>query len=920
MKKLAPQGLITAVGVLAFGIFAASLATAELLISKPPDLGPSWQPIGNSGTYVYANCFVAPAGPDNMVTTLGTWLEPLNPGPHSTVRLEIWGTAGGGGPDCANVIAATGPFSTEAAGLNLHTRNVVSGGGPLTAGVTYWFAVTAAGFPAGPAPYRVGGHTPGPDGCRFWFSNDPTGCAFDGTNLSPEMAFQVLLTSGDCQVFFDKQEFDVFNEQHGKFLKGVEDFEESNVPPNQIIGIPNPLRGNVPNVNGQGLGFPNGLRQKNIVIQDNITPGCNPPNPNPGNTGNDIAVFGAGAGGSNSKKVSANFFASSLDLLFPDPNENHTGVGFLLGDNQNFPQSPWHITVYDKADAVIAKVELLLPPQEPNKGFFGIWCVQTIGRINICGPNNTLEIVDDIQMWEERTTCQAFFDKQEFDIFNEQHGKFLKGIEDFEESNIAPNDVRVLPNPLQGNVPNVDPGGIGFPNGLRQKNIVIQDNVTPGCNPQNPNPGAGNDRLAVLGQGFGGANSKKVSSNFFVASTDLIFPDPQDNLTGVGFELGALQGFPVSPWFITVFNKAGTEIGRFVVPAPPNPEPGKTFFGIWCDDGIGRINICDNGSDGEVIDNIQMWTEPPLCQAFFDKLEFETFNEGHGKFLKGVENFEESNIGPGQVAGIRNPLEGNVPNVDPSGIGFPTGLEQKSIVIQDNVTVGCNPPSPNPGNTGGDIAVIGPGFGNANSKKVSANYFAASTDLIFPNPAHSHTGVGFELGALSGFPASPWHITVYDQSGAEIGQFDVPLPPGPEPGKTFFGVWCEEIGRINICDDGTDGEVVDNIQIWEDITTGIEPAPAGPIQTSILLSGPNPFNPATAWKLDLATAGHADLRIYDADGRLVRNVMREHLEAGVHTLHWDGRNDSGQVVGSGVYFWRFDGAGVRRSSKFVVLK
>src|SRR5688572_22356217 len=104
-------------------------------------------------------------------------------------------------------------------------------------------------------------------------------------------AFNVIASfaqdRGDCQSFFNKQEFEEFNLDHGKVLKGVETFEESNVAPFFFAQFANPLMGNVRNVDAMGIGFPTGLEQKNIVIQDNITPGCNPPNPNPGSTGMD---------------------------------------------------------------------------------------------------------------------------------------------------------------------------------------------------------------------------------------------------------------------------------------------------------------------------------------------------------------------------------------------------------------------------------------------------------------------------------------------------------------------------------------------------------------------------------------------------------------------------------------------------------
>jgi hypothetical protein len=222
------------------------------------------------------------------------------------------------------------------------------------------------------------------------------------------------------------------------------------------------------------------------------------------------------------------------------------------------------------------------------------------------------------------------------------------------------------------------------------------------------------------------------------------------------------------------------------------------------------------------------------CQVFFDKNEFEVYNESHGKFLKGVEDFEESNATQGAVIGLPNPLRGNVPNVDPaSGQGFPTGLEQKNIVIQDNVTQGCNPPNPNPGNTGFDLVLCGPGGFGSNSDKVGANYFVSSTDLIFPDPNENHTGIGLEIGVLQGFPSSPWIVSVFNKNGTLMASITVPMPPTPEPGKTFVGVWCQDsIGRINVCDQGVASEMVDDIQMWEEEVIAVEPATWGSIKNN----------------------------------------------------------------------------------------
>ena len=207
--------------------------------------------------------------------------------------------------------------------------------------------------------------------------------------------------------------------------------------------------------------------------------------------------------------------------------------------------------------------------------------------------------------------CTPFFDKISFEAFNQAHGKFLKGIETFEESNIADLGKQFLPAPLTGNVPNLV-GGIGFPDGLAEKNLIIQDNITPGPNPPTPNPSGSPVALYVIGAGFIGSNSKKVGEDLEVlqgieTSTDLIFTEP--NHTGVGFELSHFDGFGNGDWHITVYDKNDVEIGKFIVPDTGFNEPSKAFFGIWCSPSIGRINIWDAGIIPDAIDNIQMWQE-----------------------------------------------------------------------------------------------------------------------------------------------------------------------------------------------------------------------------------------------------------------------------------------------------------------------
>ncbi len=67
---------------------------------------------------------------------------------------------------------------------------------------------------------------------------------------------------------------------------------------------------------------------------------------------------------------------------------------------------------------------------------------------------------------------------------------------------------------------------------------------------------------------------------------------------------------------------------------------------------------------------------------------------------------------------------------------------------------------------------------------------------------------------------------------------------------------------------------------------------------------PNPFNPATDIKFSLPGNASVDLGIYDIAGRLVRTVVSRTMVAGAHSERWDGRDNSGLSVASGIYFAR----------------
>jgi flagellar hook assembly protein FlgD len=84
---------------------------------------------------------------------------------------------------------------------------------------------------------------------------------------------------------------------------------------------------------------------------------------------------------------------------------------------------------------------------------------------------------------------------------------------------------------------------------------------------------------------------------------------------------------------------------------------------------------------------------------------------------------------------------------------------------------------------------------------------------------------------------------------------------------------------------------------------------------------PNPFNPLTTISYELARAVPVKLCVYDVAGRLVRGLRDGGVEqAGRHCVEWDGRDDRGLRVASGVYIYRLEAGDLVTTRRMVLLK
>jgi hypothetical protein len=83
-------------------------------------------------------------------------------------------------------------------------------------------------------------------------------------------------------------------------------------------------------------------------------------------------------------------------------------------------------------------------------------------------------------------------------------------------------------------------------------------------------------------------------------------------------------------------------------------------------------------------------------------------------------------------------------------------------------------------------------------------------------------------------------------------------------------------------------------------------------------NAPNPFNQLTAIRYQLKSPGHTSLKIYDLSGRVVRTLVNEEKEAGYYSTSWDRKNERGEELSNGIYFYRLVSSDFEATKKMIL--
>ena len=118
---------------------------------------------------------------------------------------------------------------------------------------------------------------------------------------------------------------------------------------------------------------------------------------------------------------------------------------------------------------------------------------------------------------------------------------------------------------------------------------------------------------------------------------------------------------------------------------------------------------------------------------------------------------------------------------------------------------------------------------------------------------------------------------------------------------------------------GTDGLPLGDLKYYpQDV--GVEEETQTPVQFALEQNYPNPFNPVTTINFQLFEKGTVELTIYNLLGEKVRTLLDARRDAGSYSITWNGTNDAGQRVSSGVYFYSLETENSSMMKKMTLVK
>jgi choice-of-anchor B domain-containing protein len=150
-----------------------------------------------------------------------------------------------------------------------------------------------------------------------------------------------------------------------------------------------------------------------------------------------------------------------------------------------------------------------------------------------------------------------------------------------------------------------------------------------------------------------------------------------------------------------------------------------------------------------------------------------------------------------------------------------------------------------------------------------------------------------------------------------VDEFDTSARFGEEFGGAFGVYPFAPSGNVYLSDE----EKGLFVFAFNDPTTDVNTDfPEVPKQFTLLDNYPNPFNPATTISYKLPKTAQVNLVVYNALGQPIKTLLNSIQSAGTHRVVWDGQNDSGKQVSSGIYYYRIKTENFKATKRMLLLK
>lgn len=176
-------------------------------------------------------------------------------------------------------------------------------------------------------------------------------------------------------------------------------------------------------------------------------------------------------------------------------------------------------------------------------------------------------------------------------------------------------------------------------------------------------------------------------------------------------------------------------------------------------------------------------------------------------------------------------------------------------------------------------------------------------DIVIPHPEHTSWDLFYSSDG-----GENWEIIQTDLPKSQL-TFEWTAPQN-----------VTELAKIRVYQDGAGYDYISGNFSIQEIITSVQAQNEYQKTFDLYSNFPNPFNPTTTIGFSLPEAEFATLIVYDITGRKISEIMSGEMMQGVHSVVWDGADDAGNKVSSGLYFYRLQAGEFTKTQSMTLVR